>query len=107
MVDEHPNVRLFERLDLRDLDSAKEILSEDFVWHYVNPRLPDLEGDHVGLRAFGSFFERLHGRTQGTFRVTPVSIMPCGDELVVTHTRNRMTLDGQDIEVDAVVVASP
>ena len=104
MVDEHPNLRLFERLDLRDLDSAKDVLSEGFVWHYVNPRLPELEGDHVGLPAFGSFFERLHRLTEGTFRVTPVSITPCGDELVVTHTRNSMRLDGQDIEVDAVVV---
>jgi predicted SnoaL-like aldol condensation-catalyzing enzyme len=50
------------------------------------------------------FFEKIAGQTKGTFRVTPLSITPMGDELVVTHVKDNMTLNGQQIDIDAVVV---
>ena len=34
----------------------------------------------------------------------PVSINPMGDELLVTHVRDQMHLDGVTLETDAVVV---
>ena len=104
MADQHPNVTLLQRLDLRDLASAKDLFAEDFVWHYFNPRLPDLEGDYVGLKGLAAFFEKIGSKTGGAFRVEPVSITAAGDALVVTHSKNSMTLDGQDLVVDAVVV---
>ena len=97
MVDEHPNIALLQSVNLRDVTSAKDVFSEDFVWHFFNPQLPDIQGDYVGLEGLGSFFETMHSRTGGSFRVEPVSIRAVGDELVVTHVRDSMTMDGQDI----------
>ena len=104
MAEEHPNIALLRSVDLRDVGSAKDAFSEDFVWHFFNPKLPDVQGDYLGLAGLGSFFEKMHGRTGGSFRVEPVSITAIGDELVVTHVKDRMTLDDQDLEVDAVAV---
>ena len=104
MTEEHPNISLFKQLDLRNLGEASDLFAEDFVWHYFNFHLPDLEGDYVGLGGLQAFFEKLGGVTGGTFEVEPISITPYGDELVVTHVRNRLVVGGAPIEVDAVVV---
>lgn len=104
MTEEHPNISVFKRLDLRNLGEASDLFAEDFVWHYFNSQLPDLEGDYVGLGALQAFFEKLGGITGGTFEVEPISITPYGDELVVTHVRNRLVVGGAPIEIDAVVV---
>lgn len=104
MADEHPNIALLQSLDLRDVGSAKNAFSEDFVWHFFNPQLPDIQGDYVGVDGLGSFFETMHRRTGGSFKVEPISITAAGDELVVTHVKDCMTVDGQDLEVDAVAV---
>lgn len=104
MTDEHTNITLLQRLDLRDLASAKDVFAKDFVWHYFNPRLSEMEGDYVGLEGLASFFEKMRNKAGGAFRVEPVSITAAGDALVVTHSRNSITLDGQDLVFDAVVV---
>jgi ketosteroid isomerase-like protein len=104
MTEEHPNISLFKQLDLRNLGEASDLFAEDFVWHYFNSHLPDLEGDYVGLGGLQAFFEKLGGVTGGTFEVEPISITPYGDELVVTHVRNRLVVGGAPIEIDAIVV---
>ena len=104
MTEEHPNVALLTRVDLRNLASAADSFAEDFVWHYFNPRLPDLQGDYVGLTGLQTFFEKLGAITGGTFQVEPISITPVGDELVVTHVRNRMVIESMPVAIDAVVV---
>ena len=104
MHDVHPNIALLQSLDLRDLASAKDAFAEDFVWHFFNPELPDVQGDYVGLQGLGTFFETMHARTEGTFRVEPVSIQAVGNELVITHVHDHLTFDGQELEVDAIVV---
>lgn len=104
MTEEHPNVSLLQRLDLRDLEGSADLFSEDFVWHFFNPQLPDVQGDYVGVAGLQNFFQKLGGSTGGTFTVHPVTITPYGDELVITCVRDTMTLGGTSIEVDAVVV---
>ena len=104
MTKEHPNISLLKQLDLRNLGEAATLFAEDFVWHYFNPRLTDLEGDYVGLGGLQAFFEKLGGVTGGTFEVEGISITPYGDELVVTHVRDRLVIEGAPIEIDAVVV---
>ena len=52
LTEEHPHISLFKQLDLRNLGEASDLFAEDFVWHYFNSHLPDLEGDYVGLGAF-------------------------------------------------------
>ncbi len=104
MTTKHPNVALMEKLDPRDLAASSELFSPDVVFHYVNPNLPDLEGEYLGLDGMRAFFQRLGGKSGGTFKVEPISVTAHGDELVVTHTKNTMTLEGQSFAIHAVVV---
>lgn len=100
----HPNIMLLQQLDIRDLSTAGDLIADNFVWHYVNPRLPQLEADYAGLAGFRQFFEMIGRLTEGNFHVQPVSAVAFGDELVVVHTRNSLKLQGQAIDVDVVVV---
>lgn len=104
MTEAHPNVALLSRFDPTNLDGMADILSENFVWHFFNPRLPNLHGDYVGLDGLKNFFVRIQGVTDGTFKISPVSITTCGDELVVVHVKDTMVLKGDSMEIDAVVV---
>ncbi|MEX3008699.1 nuclear transport factor 2 family protein [Hoeflea sp. TYP-13] len=104
MTTDHPNISVLKKLDLRDLGSAENLFSQDFVWHYFNTELPDLEGDYHGLDGLKSFFRKLAGKTAGTFNVEPLSITAMGDEFVIVHVRDTMTLDAQSVALDAVVV---
>ena len=104
MPDQHPNILLMQRLNIRDLAGCADLFSGSFVWHYFNPKLPELEGDYAGIAGIQEFFQKLGGLTQGTFRSEPQSIAAHGDELVVTHVRNTLQTQGTRIEFDAVVV---
>ncbi len=104
MTAEHPNVSLLKRLDLRNLADAADLFAPDFVWHYFNSKLPDVHGDYVGLEGLQTFFRKIGAETNGTFEVTPVSVTPVGNELVVTHVRDTLTLQGEQIALDVVVV---
>ena len=100
----HPNVSLFDQLDPANIEKSADILSENFVWHFFNPAIPQIEGDYVGLEGLQRFFEILSVMTEGTFQVEPISVTPVGDELVIAHVKDRMTLNGKSIALDAVVV---
>ncbi|MDV3348038.1 nuclear transport factor 2 family protein [Leptothoe sp. ISB3NOV94-8A] len=108
MAKEHANVTLLKRLDEyldnSNIAGASGLFSKEFVWHFFNSQLPDMQGDYLGVEGLQAFFEKLAVMTGGTFHVEPVAIIPIGDELVVTHVQDTMTLDGQSIKLDAVVV---
>ncbi|MDJ0824185.1 MAG: nuclear transport factor 2 family protein [Rhodobacter sp.] len=104
MTNPHPNVELLMKLNLRDLDASAALFSDDFVWHFFNPKLPDLQGDYSGVDGLKAFFGAMAKRTKGSFNVQPVSITPVGNELIVVHVRDVMQLEGEALEVDAVVV---
>ena len=104
MNEMHPNIALLAALNLRDLDASAELFSDDFVWHYFNPNLPDLEGDFAGVEGLKRFFGTLAGNTKGTFKVEPISATPIGNEFVVVHVRDTMEHEGDPISLDAVVV---
>lgn len=104
MTEDFPNISLLRKLDLHNLDAAPELFADDFVWHFINPNLPDLQGDYAGLDGLRTFFKKLAQITGGTFRVNPVSVTPAGPELVVAHVQDTMKLQNQMITVDAVVV---
>lgn len=104
MNQEHPNVSLMKQLDILNLASCAHLFASDFVWHYINPNLPEVEGDYAGLAGLQAFFQAISSETSGSFKVRPVSINAFGDELVVTHVRNSMSLEGRPIHVDAIVV---
>ena len=100
----HPNMSLLMKLDIRNLDSCNSVFAEDFTWHYFNPRLTELEGDYHGIEGLKSLFAKLANKSNSSFQVNVVDARPVGDELVVTHVCNRMTLEGNTIEFDAVVI---
>ena len=104
MAENHPNLALLMRVDPANITESADVFAEDAVWHYFNPRLPDLEGDYVGLAGLRDFFAKLAAATEGTFKVEPISVTPVGDELVVMHTRNTMTLPGEEVVTEVVVV---
>ena len=78
--------------------------AEDFVFHFINPQLPDLAGDYHGFDGIASLFERLGALSETGFRSIPHSLTPCGDELLVAFATNTVGFDGRLIDVDAVVV---
>ena len=100
----HPNLSLLATLNLRDLDASKRILADDFVWHYFNRQLPELEGDYHGVDGLKRFFAKLGARSDSSFRVNVVDSRAAGDELVVTQVCNNMNFEGSAMEFDAVVV---
>ena len=106
MKKEHPNIEVLQRLDLSNMEASADIIADDFVWHYFNPELPEVHGDYNGITGFADFFKKMAGNTRGSFTVNVVSTTPMGEELVVTHVKDTMTLKGKPIEVDAVVVWS-
>lgn len=100
----HPNLALLQQLDLRNMSASAHLFAEDAVFHYFNPNLPDLQGDHVGPDGIRAFFEALAIKSHGTFRIEPVSAVPVGKELVVVQSRNSLTFDDRTVTVDVVVV---
>ena len=104
MTEDHPNLAVLSKLDIRDLDASAALFSDNFVWHYFNPNLPDVEGDYIGVEGLKKFFAILAEETGGTFKVEPISATPAGDELIVVRTRNSMELEDNSVAVDVVVV---
>ncbi|MBW4708861.1 nuclear transport factor 2 family protein [Roseobacter sp. YSTF-M11] len=104
MTQDHPNLTLLSKLDVRDVSASAHLFSDDFVWHYFNPKLPDVAGDYAGVDGLRNFFGIIAAKTGGTFRVAPISATPFGDELVVVHARDTLTFDGAPIALDVAVV---
>lgn len=104
MNDEHPNLTVLSKLDIRDLNASAVLFSNDFVWHYFNPNLPDVEGDYVGVEGLRKFFAIIAEKTGGTFKVEAISVTPFGEELVVVHARDTMEFEDNSIALDVAVV---
>ena len=100
----HPNIVVMQQFNPADIASSAKIIAKDAIFHYNNPMLPDMQGDYLGRQGFIEFFGKIAGQTKGTFKVTPLSITPMGNELVVTHVKDTMTINSRQLEIDAVVV---
>lgn len=85
-------------------DQGRELFAEDLVFHFFNPQLPELAGDHHGLDGIAAFFDRLREESDTGFHNEPHSLTPFGDELVVACATNTVSFGGAQIDVDAVVV---
>lgn len=104
MNQEHPNISVLKKFNPTNIAGAKDILAKDAVFHFFNPKLPEVQGDYIGLKGFKTFFKKMAGLTEGTFKVNPISISAMGDELVVVHSKNTMAFEDEQVETDAVVV---
>ncbi len=100
----HPNIALLKKFDVRNLDACADVVANNFVWHFFNPKLPQLQGDYNGLEELKGLFAKLDAMTNHSFQVSPVDAQAVGDELVVVQTCNRITIGGRTIEFDVVVV---
>ena len=103
----HPNISLLGKLDIQNLDACTNIFADNFIWHYFNPRLPELEGDYRGIEELKSFFTKLAEISNSSFQVNVIDVRAVGDELVVVQTCNRITLEAlqsDTIEINVVVV---
>lgn len=104
MTKEHPNISVLRRFDPADVAGTADVFAEDVVFHYFNPLLPDLHGDYVGRAGVQTFFEKLRTLTGGAFEINPVFATAAGDELVVVHRKQVITMGDRQIESDVVVV---
>ncbi len=104
MNKQHSNIAVLKKFDPMNKTVMTEILAKDFIWHFINPELPDIQGDYLGAEGLVNFFKTMAGQTDGTFKVNPLSITPIGDEFVVVHVKDTMTLNGKQMKVDAIVV---
>ena len=104
MTQEHPNIAVLKRFNPANVAETVDAFSEDAVWHYYNPHLPDLHGDYVGRSGIQTFFEKLRLLAGSAFKVNVISINAVGDELVVVHRKQVMDLKDHHIESDVVVV---
>jgi len=69
MTATHPNVSLLSRFDPTNLAGLADVLAEDFVWHFVNPKLPEHQGDYVGLAGLQDFSKRTQDFSGGSFNI--------------------------------------
>ena len=104
MNSEHSNIAVLQQFNPANISASSGIIAEDAICHYFNPKLPDMQGDYLGRQGFMEFFGKIAGQTKGTFKVNPLSMTTMGNELVVTHVKDNITLNGQKLEIDAVVV---
>ena len=85
-------------------NADEDVFADGFLFHFFNPRLDELHGDHHGYEGFRSFFERLDQGSDTGFHSEPHSLTPYGDELVVAYATNTVSFNGALLDVDAVVV---
>ncbi len=104
MSEEHPSIAVLKRFDPTNVAGTVDVFSDDVVFHFFNPRLPDLHGDYVGHAGVIAFFEKLAQLTGSVFAPNIVSVSPVGDELLVVHRKQAMQFEGRQIETDVVVV---
>jgi len=104
MNKQHSNIELLKRFDPENLAAMAEVLADDFVWHFINPELPEVQGDFPGIEGLIDFFKKMAEHTDGSFKINPLSVTPIGDEFVVVHVKDTMVLRGSAMEVDAIVL---
>ena len=98
------NISLLHKIDIRDLDSCADIFTDNFVFHYYNPKLTELEGDYQGIEELKGFFAKLAEISNDSLNVSVIDTRTVGDELVITQTCNRLSIEGKTMEFDVVVV---
>ncbi len=106
--DESASVSSVMRRFRQMLDSGFEVetgvIADDFVWHYVNPQLPDLTGDYQGVAGLRSLFSNLQTISGTTFSSTSLETLAIGHEYVTERLQLMLSLGDVQIETDSIVV---
>jgi ketosteroid isomerase-like protein len=101
----HPGEELVRRgydaFSTGDMQTLREVLSPDIVWH--SPGRSQLAGDYGGVDAVLGFFGRTMELTGGTFRVDVHDVVAKDEHVVglhaVTAEREGRTLRDQNVLV--------
>ncbi len=96
--------RVGELIESGFADRNSDPFADDFVFHFFNSQVPDLNGDYHGFDGLALLFERLGELSETGFRQVRHSLTPYGDELLVAFVTNTISFGGSTIDVDAVVV---
>jgi ketosteroid isomerase-like protein len=85
--------RVYESFQAGDMDTVRSLLASDIAWHSPGQGA----GHFHGIDAVMAEFSRLHGDTDGTFRVMVDEITE-GDESVVVLARATGTRDDKTFD---------
>jgi uncharacterized protein len=83
------------------VEPLRELLADDVVWH-VPGRSP-IAGDHQGIEAVMSYFERRRGLARATFRVHVREVLTSGDR-VIQLAGGTAELGGSEVRWETVGV---
>jgi ketosteroid isomerase-like protein len=104
MMSEHPNARLvrhgYDAFARGDLDSIRELMAGDVVWH--EPGRSPIAGDYKGPDGVMSLLGELRDRSDGTFVVDLVDVVPSAERVVVFQEESG-TRRGRELDVASVV----
>ena len=99
-MDEHPHAhrirRLFDAFSGGDIDTIRQIIPEDAVWHFPGRR-GQLAGDHVGRDAIFGFLMNVQGLTQHTFHLDLIDVI-ANDRHAVALFRGHGSRDGKTLD---------
>ena len=102
----HPNEDLvrrgFDAFARGDVDTLRELIDQDAVWHA--PGRNPLAGDHQGVEAILGFFARTMEITGGTFRAELHDAV-ANDEHAVAIYVSRGQREGRTLDGNVVLVS--
>jgi len=82
-----------------EAEPLREMLTDDIVWHV--PGHNAIAGDHTGIDAVMSYFERRRDLARATFRVNVREVMSTG-EVVVQLAGGTAELGGREVAWETV-----
>jgi len=101
MAEQHPNVirymRGIQAFNENDLDTVKEIFSEDIVYRIAG-RSP-IAGEYRGLDEFGEALRRVKELSGGTIAFEPEVVL-ADDKSLVVYGRATAEREGKRLDID-------
>ena len=94
--------RGYEAFNTADMATLTEVMSESIVWH--TPGRSPIAGDHKGRDAAFAQFGRYGGDTAGTFKATPLDVLPGDDGTVVGIHHNTAERNGKQLDIYCCLV---
>jgi hypothetical protein len=84
-----------------DMDTLRELFTEDAVWHTGGTG--GLSGDKKGVGEILAYFGELFSRSQGTLKLT-LEDVAAGDRYTIGVQSNHAERDGKSLDQRAVIV---
>ena len=72
----HANMSVLAKLNFQDLDARGDLFAYNFIWHYFNSRLHELEGDDLGIKGLKTLFASLSEKSKSSFQWNLIDARP-------------------------------